>query len=407
MNMELYYQYPMVTEANSSVLSCEEENGVFLVRLSSSPLFPEGGGQLSDTGRIDSVPVTEVRTVNGQTVHCCSAPLAVGKAVTVTLDINARLDHSAQHTGEHILSGLAHKLFGAANVGFHMAKDYCTIDLDKFLTEDELKKLELAANEAVRRALPVTTELVSGSEAASRPLRKLAEKLKDSREQIRIVYIDGGNIDSCTCCGTHLHTTGEVGAILITDAQKYKSGVRIWFACGERAILHAERLQSEVTSLARRYSTSREELPTAIEKQIAELSACKQEIKAKTNLLSEILSETLASEAVRANVAEYIIKCFNGLTPSDLKAVTDRIIADNEGIMRLVVLLFSITPSGTDYRMAATHRVKLPMSELCSVVNGILAGKGGGGPTFAQGKSPRAVTDEDIASLHYYLASAL
>ena len=405
--MELYYQYPMVTETTASVLSCTEENGIFLVTLSSSPLFPEGGGQLSDTGRIDSVPVSEVRTVGGKTIHYCSSPLAVGKTVTVTLDVDARLDHSAQHTGEHILSGLAHKLFGAANVGFHMAKDYCTIDLDKFLTDEELKKLELAANEAVRRDLPITTELVSGSEAASRPLRKLAEKLKDSREQIRIVYVDGGNIDSCTCCGTHLHTSGEVGAILITDAQKYKSGVRIWFACGERAVLHAERLQSEVTALARRYSTSREELPTAIEKQIAELSACKQEIKTKANLLSELLSEKLISEAVRADTAEYIIKCFEGFTSSDLKAVTDRIIADNEGKRQLVVLLFSVTPSGTDYRMAATSGVKLPMRELCSAVNGILAGKGGGSPAFAQGKSARTVTDEDIASLRGYLASAL
>ena len=405
--MELYYQYPPVTEMTASVLSCTEENGVFLVTLSSSPLFPEPGGQLSDTGRIDCVPVSEVRTVGGKTIHYCSSPLAVGKTVTVTLDVDARLDHSAQHTGEHILSGLAHKLFGAANVGFHMAKDYCTIDLDKFLTDEELKKLELAANEAVRRDLPITTELVSGSEAASRPLRKLAEKLKDSKEQIRIVYVDGGNIDSCTCCGTHLHTSGEVGAILITDAQKYKSGVRIWFACGERAILHAERLQSEVTALARRYSTSREELPTAIEKQIAELSACRQELKTKINLLSELLSEKLISEAVRANTSEYIIKCFEGFTSSDLKAVTDRIIADNEGKRQLVVLLFSVTPSGTDYRMAATNGVKLPMRELCSAVNGILAGKGGGSPAFAQGKSARTVTDEDIASLRGYLASAL
>ena len=119
------------------------------------------------------------------------------------------------------------------------------------------------------------------------------------------------------------------------------------------------------------------------------------------------MSEKLISEAVRADTAEYIIKCFEGFTSSDLKAVTDRIIADNEGKRQLVVLLFSVTPSGTDYRMAATSGVKLPMRELCSAVNGILAGKGGGSPAFAQGKSARTVTDEDISSLRGYLASAL
>ena len=229
----LYYEYPIITECSAEVVSCTEKDGKFAVVLTRSPIFPEGGGQLADGGRIFtdkiSADITDCQTENGETVHYSDAPFEVGERVSVRLDLEKRLDHAEQHTGEHILSGLASKLFSAKNVGFHMAEDYCTIDLDIPLEREQLEALEIEANRAVRANLSIHTEITDGEDASNRTLRKRAEKAVG---EVRIVYIDNGKVDSCTCCGTHLHTTGMVGAIRITDAQHYKGGTRLFFACG-------------------------------------------------------------------------------------------------------------------------------------------------------------------------------
>lgn len=403
--MELYYQHPMLSECSAIVLDCIKCDNAFAIVLDRTVIFPESGGQLSDTGFIDESEVLRAGIVDGRILHYCDAPFEIGMTVTVRLDIPARLDHTAQHTGEHILSGLAFKLFGAHNVGFHMAKDYCTIDLDRFLDEAELIRLQLAANAAVQADLPITFQTVSGTEAGALPLRKLADKLSDTTEDVRIVYIDGGSIDSCTCCGTHFASTGSVGAILITDAQKYKGGIRLFFSCHERAIRHSIDEHRILTSLARRFSTSAAELPTAVSKLQSDLSSARQEIKSKSLLISELLACTLLSDARLVNSTLCIVKLFDSLTASDLKPLSDRLLEKSES--PLVALLFCKGAGGTEYRMVCSPGVKLSMRDLCSAVNAALDGKGGGSPTFAQGKSSRSVTSDELVMLENYIASVL
>ena len=47
---ELYYQKPYVKEFSASVISCEKEADKYLVELSSTAFYPEGGGQPGDRG---------------------------------------------------------------------------------------------------------------------------------------------------------------------------------------------------------------------------------------------------------------------------------------------------------------------------------------------------------------------
>ena len=105
--MELYYQHPMLSECSATVLDCIKCDNAFAIVLDRTVIFPESGGQLSDTGFIDESEVLRAGIVDGRILHYCDAPFEIGRTVTVRLDIPARLDHTAQHTGEHILSGLA------------------------------------------------------------------------------------------------------------------------------------------------------------------------------------------------------------------------------------------------------------------------------------------------------------
>ena len=282
----LYYSIPIITECGAAVLSCEkdERSGAYKIILDRTMIYPEGGGQPADRGSIvfrpdnsaaeQTVRISDAHTENGSVVHFCDAEIPAGTIVRVLLDVDTRLDHAQQHTGEHIVSGLANKLFGAVNVGFHMAADYCTIDFDIPLEQAQLEELERAANAAVRANLSVHTEVTTPEDASTRTLRKKSDKAvgndknkKSDKPQnnicepvppakaVRIVYIDNGKIDSCTCCGTHLAATGGVGTILFTDAQHYKGGTRLWFVCGGRATAVFKtsfpRLQSSIQPHAR------------------------------------------------------------------------------------------------------------------------------------------------------------
>lgn len=435
----LYYSTPIITECGAAVLSCEkdERSGAYKIILDRTMIYPEGGGQSADRGSIgfrpdnsaaeQTVRISDAHTENGSVVHFCDAEIPAGTIVRVVLDVDTRLDHAQQHTGEHIVSGLASKLFGAVNVGFHMAADYCTIDFDIPLEQAQLEELERAANAAVRANLSVHTEVTTPEDASTRTLRKKSDKAvgndknkKSDKPQnnicepvppakaVRIVYIDNGKIDSCTCCGTHLAATGGVGTILFTDAQHYKGGTRLWFVCGGRATAAVRTVQNIVSALAKQYSTSREELPAAIRKQADELASSKSELREKSRRLASAESVSLLSTAERIKGIAVVCSVMDGSTANDLKLTADEL-CKKDSTVPCVSLLFAPNAGGTDYCMACTEdaAIKLSMRELCTAVNCIMNGKGGGNQLLARGKTTRTVQKSDCDMLRSYIEKVL
>ena len=131
MTVKLFENNSMLKECEAVVTACTEKDGKFLVELDQTVFFPEGGGQLSDKGKINDVIVEHVSEKDGHIYHECAAALAVGTSVKAVLDWPVRLDRMQQHLDEHILSYACWKLFEAHNVGFHMNEDSVFIDLDK------------------------------------------------------------------------------------------------------------------------------------------------------------------------------------------------------------------------------------------------------------------------------------
>lgn len=389
MTERLWYVSPMLLSCVSEVTSCVEKDGKYLVTLDRTVIFPAGGGQPSDTGSIGEAKVFEAREDGDEVIHVTDRPLPVGSRHTVTFDVPRRLDHSEQHTGEHILSGTAHRLFGAKNVGFHMAEDYSTLDLDLFLDADALSLLEREANAAVRRNVPVTGEIMDRAKFDSVTLRKKSFVTSD---EIRVVFIGGGEVDSCTCCGTHTASTGEVGLIRISDSQRYKGGTRIWFSCGGRAVNEAIAVSRELKDLAKSFSTSEAELPAAVRKQSDELGAVKRELKSRTLALCRILAGNNSSPAP--------VMRMDGFSADDVKTLTECLVASGAKL----ALVFGRKDGRTHYRALRADGGTLPMNELIKAVNALVGGKGGGSPAFAQGSSENDVSEEMLETLGNYVA---
>ena len=150
MTQKIYETDSYVQSFTARVLQCSPAPGGFAVVLDRTAFFPEGGGQPCDTGTLGGARVLAVST-DGETVtHTTDAPLPEGTEVTGCLNWAARLDAMQQHTGEHILSGTLHRLFGAENVGFHIGSPYVRMDTSIPLTAAQLAEAEAEANAAVR-----------------------------------------------------------------------------------------------------------------------------------------------------------------------------------------------------------------------------------------------------------------
>ena len=397
MTQRLYLVDSHLFENECTVLSCAPAGEGFDVTVDRTVFFPNKGGQPCDTGTLGGVRVTDVREVGDELILRTEGPLTVGAAVIGHIDEGRRLDIMEQHTGEHILSWCAYKLFDAVNVGFHCALTYATLDLDKPLTAEQVTEMETMANDLIRRNLAVTaTTYATEAELKGVPLRKHAEGLI---APIRVVSIEGA--DACTCCAPHVHFTGEVGVAKIVSAVAYKGGMRMTFLCGGRALRQFQRLQNTVDAIARKFSTAQEEALTAVEKQEAELKEVKKEKAALTGRLEEYLTAELKAQAEDVKGKKLLVR----LADTDPKRLRPLALATLPE--RGLTLLLTERNGQVTYVLCA-NGLKLDMGEVIPAVNLALGGKGGGRGTLAQGSAPTPTgLPETMEQLRTYLRQRL
>ena len=239
---EKYYEHDAYRrEAVGHILAAEPDSrtGGGRIALDGTVFYPEGGGQPADRGTLTLadgtvLTVTDVHEQAGVIWHMVSslpAGAVPGAEAAQAIDWAWRFDKMQQHTGEHILSGILHSMFGAENVGFHIGSDAVRMDTNIPISAEGLKAAETAANRIIWENVPVSITYPTREELAALTYRSK----KEIEGQVRIVTIPGADV--CACCGTHTAFTGAVGQIKILAAENYKGGVRLSIVCGGRAAL--------------------------------------------------------------------------------------------------------------------------------------------------------------------------
>ena len=398
MTERLYLLDSMLSAFDAVVTECEPTDGGFFIELDRSAFFPNKGGQPCDVGTLNDATVSDVSEQGERLLHLCDRAIPKGTPVHGELDFARRFDIMQQHTGEHLLSYCAWKLFGAVNVGFHCALTYATLDLDKPVGHDGITEIETHANRlAAQNAAVTATIYESEDDLKDIPLRKHAEGLT---APIRIVTIEGS--DACTCCAPHVRRTGEIGQLKIVDAVPYKGGTRCTFLCGMRALSHAQAMQDTVSSIALKFSTARDQAAAAVEKQSEELSAAKKELRQAYAALDGYLAASLCAEAEDVNGTKLIVKTLEHVDPKRLRTLAGATMTD-----RALTVLFSDTGERVSY-LLASNGIKQDTGDLIAAVNAAFAGNGGGRGTLAQGsaKKPSGMA-ETVEGLRTYFRNVL
>jgi alanyl-tRNA synthetase len=248
MTEKLYDNDAYASKFGATVLSCEEDKKGFKVVLDKTLFFPEEGGQTPDKGTINGIEVTHVAIKDDVITHYLEAPIAAGTTVDGVIDFAHRFRNMQMHSAEHIFSGLVFKHFGFNNVGFHLSDNSATMDYDGKFTYEDALKLEKEANEIIIKGKTITAEYPSSDVLATLEYRSK----KALSGPIRIVTVE--DTDICACCAPHVHNTHEIGQFKIVSFENYKSGVRVSYLAGFRALEDYEKRLSDLREISRTIS---------------------------------------------------------------------------------------------------------------------------------------------------------
>ena len=267
------------TRAESVLLAAvpDSRTGGGLLALEGTVFYPEGGGQPADRGTLTlpdgtELAVTDVHEQDGILWHSVpSLPDTAVPGITVeeAIDWDWRFDKMQQHTGEHILSGILHRMFGAENVGFHIGAEAVRMDTSVPISAEGLRAAELEANRIVWQDVPVVITYPTPQELAALTYRSK----KEIDGQVRIVTIPGADV--CACCGTHTRTTGQVGQIKILTSENYKGGVRLSIVCGARALEAAQAMRARQADIGALLSAKADQTAVAVHRVYDEYTALK------------------------------------------------------------------------------------------------------------------------------------
>ena len=222
------------TDVLTAILAYEDVgDGTFQVKLEESPFYPEGGGQVSDTGYIEDEEtgaraelIKATRLDNDQVLTFQGTGFSEGMRVRAVVPWSVRFPTMANHTATHLLHKALRELLGehVKQAGSAVRPDRLRFDFThpQALTAEERERVEQAVNEIVFQNRPVRAFVTPIEEARKLGAMMLfGEKYGD---EVRVVEIDGYSRELCG--GTHVRSTAEIGPFVVLSEGSVGSGAR-------------------------------------------------------------------------------------------------------------------------------------------------------------------------------------
>lgn len=268
---------------------------LYAVELEDTILFPEGGGQPSDTGSIllpnlKQVEVKQVLRKELTAVHVVPEAVEPGSLVTLNVDWDRRIDIMQQHTGQHLISAVFDG-YDLETLSWSMGDMINYIELPKKIDDDLIEEVSKKVNNLILENLPitVTTPDEHGGEIDT---KKIPDDYDMSKGIVRVVKI--GDLDANPCCGTHLTYTGQIQAVSFLHQVNIRGGnSRLHFICGSRVskqLANYHKLLKEI--LGNTLSCQIEEVVT----KVADLNANYKKVQSRESGLLKQLANIRAVE---------------------------------------------------------------------------------------------------------------
>lgn len=276
-----------------SVKKCEKIKNGYLVEVEPKDiLYIDGkGGQLGDRGKIEEAQILEVKE-SGVVID---RELECGE-YEVKIDCIRQKDIACQHTAQHMFSAIAYKDYGLNTVGFRMAEEYTTVDLDSNeITEEVIEELERKANEIIKKAIQLKIFIMNNEEA-----RKIEGLRKAIKEKVvgDVRFVEIPEVDLGACAGFHVENTKDIQLFKIINHERIKGNyTRFYFLAGERALKDYSFKHKLSKDLCHVFSCKDYEIMEMLDKTLDEKKKIESEYKNLASQYVEFLADKLLKES--------------------------------------------------------------------------------------------------------------
>ena len=390
-----YYRDPKVQRLNTRVLFSDGRRVV----LDRTIFYPEGGGQLSDTGtiagRAGQAVVNDVQKSRGIVVHFVKGgALKVGDEVDCAIDWGRRMSLARHHSSTHILLGAARRVLGEHvwQQGAQKEVEKSRLDISHFekVTPDQLRQIELIANRVILENRAIKTYFEERNKAEEKFGMRLYQGGVVHGSSIRVVEVEGWDVEACG--GIHCASTGEIGLLKIVKSERIQDGVeRLEFVSGEPALRFTQQQDATLQELSKILNTPLERVEKAATRLVEDNAESRKESERLRRNIATDASPSLLASAETVGGFKLISKPYDGMTGADLLPIASRVA---ELSPSSVVILASIT-DGSVVVIIGLEALKagLDAGRLTGEFTKALGGRGGGRNDMGQGRvEPRELS---------------
>ncbi|MDP2918821.1 MAG: alanine--tRNA ligase [Dehalococcoidia bacterium] len=377
--------------------------------LEATPFYGEMGGQVGDTGEIESetghFSVTNtMRTRDGEIIihrgKIIRGSLAVDDAVQAEVGTPRRVDIARNHTATHLLQYALRKVLGQQiqQRGSLVTPERFRFDFSQLvaLSPEQLQEVQRIVNELIRQDLEVYAESLSYKQAVAEGAIALFDEKYG--ENVRALKIGKPPVSIELCGGTHIHSTGRIGFFQILSETSIGSGLRrIEAVTGRGAEELMEKLVTERREIAKAVGASGDDL---LEKLKSTLDVIEQERKlrqATERELARKVAESLLTQVETVKGINVISAEVPSLPPQAMREISDFL---RDKLKSVIIVLGTVYEDRPSFLAVVTQDLVAKgyhAGNIIKQVAQVTGGSGGGRPNMAQaGGKDKSKLDEAL-----------
>jgi len=362
-----------------------------IVVLDTTPFYAESGGQVGDSGVLESASVGFVvddtlkiqPEVFGHHGTVSKGSLSVGDRVNAQVDLALRARTVRNHSATHLMHKALREVLGS-----HVAQKGSLVDADKTrfdfshnapMTAEQIAEVEVIVNREILANQPTRAQVMSFDDAVKHGAMALfGEKYGD---EVRVLDIGSSRE---LCGGTHVSRTGDIGLFKITAEGGVAAGIRrVEAVTGEGALALIQSLNRRVNEAAAALKAQPEELTQRIVQVQEQVKSLEKEVAALKSKLASGQGDELLSQAVDVKGIKVLAATLDGADLVTLRETMDKL---KDKLKTAAIVLASVADGKVSLIAGVTADAtsKVKAGELVNFVAQQVGGKGGGRADMAQ-----------------------
>jgi len=377
--------------------------------LNRTPFYGESGGQIGDSGTIDTETGTAVvldtrhaiQGLHGHRLRVQSGFIAVGQQARGAIDSPRREATRKSHTGTHVLHWALRDVLGhhASQAGSLVEPGRLRFDFSHFsqVAPQELAEIEAEANERLIANDRVTTTVTSKEHALDMgAIAFFGDKYGDT---VRVVQVGGYSTELCG--GTHTHTSAQVGPLLITSESSIGSNLRLAEALtGPTAYDHRVERRSSLDRSGRLLKVAGVDVPGRVEALLERVVNLEHDLETIRSQRRGELAAELASEAATVGDVALVVAT---APDQDVNALRQLALGVRDRVSGRSVVVLGAAHAGKGALVGVVSRDLVEAGISASEIIGDAAAELGGGgsrdPELAQAGGPHGGNLESAVNI--------